>query len=74
MCLYMLFQILRSFKGLSTKIAFVRLQGNVYTNMRGDMIAFDRRSATISPLAYQVKIVCTLPSNVALANVFLGDV
>ena len=74
MCLYMLFQILWSLKGLSTKVAFVRLERNVYANVGGNMIAFDRCSATISPLAYQIKIIRAFPSNVALADMFLEDV
>ena len=67
----MLFQVLRTLEGLSTKVTFVWFQRYMDANMGSDVIAFHGGGATISPLTYQVEIVCTLAANVTLAEVLL---
>lgn len=39
--LHMLLQILRALEGLPAEFALVRLERNVDTDMRGDVVAFD---------------------------------
>ena len=74
MCLNMLLQILRPLESFTAKIAFMRLQGNVYANVRGDVIAFNSCSATVAPMTHQIEVVRALPTNMPLANVFLDSI
>ena len=57
MSLDMFLEILRAFESLATKFAFVRLQGNVNSDMRGDVVAFDGGGAALTPCAGQVEVV-----------------
>jgi hypothetical protein len=72
-CLYVLLQILGALEGLATEVAFVRLQGNVNANMRGNVITLYSGGTAVTPLASQIQVVCALATNMALANVVLGD-
>jgi hypothetical protein len=45
MSLDMLLQVLRTLKRLATELTLVRLQGNVNTNVRGDVITLDSGSS-----------------------------
>lgn len=72
MGLDMLLQILGTLEGLAAEVTLVRFKRNMDSNMRGDMVAFDSRSATATPLASQVKVVGTLAADMALTNVFLA--
>lgn len=74
MSLDVLFQILRAFESLSAEIAFVRLQRNVNTDVRCDVVTLYSRSTAISPLASQIQVVGALAPNMALTNVVLVDV
>lgn len=69
----MLLQVLRALEGLATEVAFVRFQRYVDTDMRGDMIALDGGGSTIAPLTSEVKIVCALATDMALANMVLDE-
>ena len=50
MSLDMFLEILRSFEGFAAELAFVWLQGNMDSNVRGDMVAFDRCGTAAAPL------------------------
>ena len=69
----MLLQVLRTLEGFATEVAFVRFQGYVDTDMRGDMVALDGGGTTIAPLASQVKVVRTLATDMTLANMVLDE-
>ena len=71
MGLDMLLEILRALKALAAEIALVRLQGNVNTNMRSDVVALHRGGAARVPLACEVEVVGALATNMLLANMFL---
>lgn len=49
----------------------MRLQRNVDTDVRRDVIPFNSRGAAASPLACQVKVICALSTDVTLADVIL---
>lgn len=57
MSLDVLLQILGTLKCLATKVALVGLQGNVDTDMRGDVIALDRSGAARPPSTGEAKVV-----------------
>ena len=69
--LYVLLEILRALERLTAEIALVRLQRDVYANVRSDVIAFDRGGAAVAPLAGQIQVVGALATNMALTNVIL---
>lgn len=71
MGLDVLLQILRALERLATEVAFVRLQWDVYTDMRRDVVALDCRCAAVAPLTCQVQIVSALATDMALANMIL---
>lgn len=74
MRLDMLLEILRTLERLSAKLALVRLQRYMDTDVRGDVVAFNRCGAAATPLASQVEVIRAFPTDVALANVFLKKV
>jgi hypothetical protein len=67
-------QVLRTFEGFPTEFAFVRLEGNVDSDVRGNVVTFDSRSATGSPLAGEVQVVRALTTDMALADMVLFNV
>lgn len=67
----MLLEILGALEGLSTKVALVWLQGNVDTNVRGDVVALNRCGTARVPLASQIEVVGALPTDVPLTDVIL---
>lgn len=71
MSLDMLLQVLRTLESLAAKLAFVRLQRNMYADMRSDVVALDSVGTAVGPLASQAKVVCALPSDMAFTDVFL---
>lgn len=71
MGLDVLLEILGALEGLSTEVALVWLQGNVDTNVRGDVVALDRCGTARVPLACQIEVVGALPANVPLTDVVL---
>ena len=64
-------QILRALERLPAKVTLVRLQGYMYSDVGGDVIALHRRRAAASPLARQIEVVGTFAANVTLADMFL---
>jgi len=71
MRLDMLFQILWTLECLATELAFVRLQGNMDSNVGGNVITLDGGGAALTPGAGEVEVVGGLATNMAFANVFL---
>lgn len=71
MSLDMFLEVLRAFEGFATEFTFVWFQGNVDSDVRGDVIAFDRRGAAATPLTRQVEIVGALAADVSFADMFL---
>jgi hypothetical protein len=69
-----LLQILWTLECLATKVAFVRLQRHVNTNVRSDVVSLDRGGAAIAPLAGQVQVVGALATNVTLTDVILYEI
>jgi hypothetical protein len=67
-----LFQILGALESLAAEVALVRLQGDMDTDVRGDVVTLDRGGAAVAPLAGQVEVVCALATDMAFADVVLG--
>ena len=67
----MLLEILRTFKRLAAELALVWLQRNMDANVGGDVVTLDGGSATATPLAHKVEVVCALAANVSFADVIL---
>jgi hypothetical protein len=68
-----LLEILRTLEGFAAEITLVRLQWDVNTYMRSDMIALHCRRTAVAPLACQVEVVGTLTANMTLANMVLRN-
>jgi len=49
----------------------VWLEGDMNTNMRGDMISLDSSGPALIPLARQVEVVSALATDMFLANVLI---
>ena len=64
-------EILRTLKGLSAEVAFVRLERHVNTDVRSNVISLHGSRAAATPLAGEVEIVGALATNMALADVIL---
>lgn len=73
MGLDVLLQILGPLECLATEVALVWLQGDMHTDMRGDVVALDGGSIAVAPLAGQVQVVGAFAADMALADVFLSD-
>ncbi len=71
MSLDMLLEILRTLERLSAELALVRLERNVHTDVRGDVIALDSGGSARIPLAGQVQVVGTLSTNMLLTDMLL---
>ena len=67
-----LLQVLRSFESFAAKVTFVRLERNVNTNMRSDMIALHGGCSAVAPLTRQVEIICALAANMPVTNMILN--
>jgi hypothetical protein len=71
MGLDMLLEILWSLEGLATKLALVRFQRNVNSNVRGNVIALDGGGTTLAPGAGEIEVISRLSANMAFANMLL---
>lgn len=71
MRLNMLLEVLRSLEGLSTEVTLVRLQGDMNSNVRRDVISLDRCRTAITPGAGQVQVVSAFATDMAFADMFL---
>ena len=69
----MLLQVLRTFEGLATEFASMRLQGNMDANVGGDVVSLDNGDATVTPRAGQIQIVGTLTADMIFAHMVLGS-
>ena len=71
MGLDVLLQILRALEGLSAELALVRLERDVNSDVRGNVVTLDGGCAARVPLAGKAQVVCALAANMAIANVLL---
>ena len=67
----MFLQVLRTLERLSAEVAFVWLEWDVDTNVRGNVIAFHGGRAAGTPLTGEVEVVCALAADMAFADVVL---
>jgi hypothetical protein len=67
----MLLQVLGTLEGFAAEVALVRLQGNVDSDVGGDVVALDCRSTTVAPLTRKVEVVGALAADMALAHMVL---
>lgn len=72
MGLDVLLEVLGTLERLPAGRALVRFEGDMHADMRCDVISLDRRGLTVAPLAGQVQVVGAFPTDMALADVFLG--
>lgn len=68
----MFLQVLRTLEGLATEVTFVRLQRDMDTDVRGDMVTLDGGGAAGIPPTGQIQVVCALSSDVLLTDMVLG--
>jgi len=66
-----LLEILGSLERLAAKVALVRLQGHMDTDVRCDVITLDGSGSARIPLARQVEVVGALPANMAFTDVIV---
>ena len=66
-----LLQVLRTLEGLATEVTTMRLQRDMNTDVRCDMITLDRRGMTVCPLTGEIEIVGAFTANMAFADVLL---
>ena len=64
-------EILRTLEGLATELALVWLQGNMDTDVGGDVVTLDGGGAALAPGAGQVEVVGGLAADMALADMLL---
>lgn len=69
----MLLEILGALEGLAAELAFVRLERDVNTDVRGDVITLDGGGAARVPLASEVQVVGALAADMALTDMLLGS-
>jgi len=72
MGLDVLLEILGTLERLAAKVALVRLQRDVDTDVRGDVVPLDRGGPARVPLAGEVQVVGALAANMFFTNMFLG--
>jgi hypothetical protein len=71
MGLDMFLEILRTLEGLATEFAFVWFQGNMDSNVRGDVVAFDGCRTAATPLTGQIEVVGALTADVSFTDMLL---
>lgn len=64
-------EILRALESFAAELTLVRLQGNMDTNVGGDVVTLDGCGSALTPSARQVEIVGRLAANMSLANMLL---
>lgn len=67
----MLLQILRTLEGLAAEVTLMWLEGNVDSDVRGNVVALDGGGPARAPLAGQVEVVGALATDMAFADVVL---
>ena len=73
MSLDMFLEILRTLEGLATEFAFVRLQGDMDSDMGGNLVTLDGGGSALAPGAGQIEVVRRLATDMALADMLLVD-
>jgi hypothetical protein len=71
MGLHVFLEILGTLECFPTEFTFMRLQRNVDTDVRRDMVTLNSRGAAASPLACQIEVICALSTDVTLADVII---
>ena len=71
MSLDVLLKILGSFEGFATEVALMRLEWDVNSDVRGDMVALHSGGSACTPLAGKVEVVGALAAYMTVANVVL---
>jgi hypothetical protein len=66
-----LLQILWPLESLATEIAFVRLEWDVHSNVRSDVITLDSRSPAVAPLACEIQIVGAFAADMTFTDVVI---
>ena len=64
-------QVLGTLEGLAAKLAFVRFQRDVDSDVRGDVIALDGGGSAAAPLTGQVEVVGRLAADMTFTDVLL---
>ena len=67
----MLLQVLGPFEGLPTKVASMRLQRYMDTDVRGDVVAFYNGNAAATPRTSEIEVVSAFTSDMGLADMIL---
>jgi hypothetical protein len=66
-----LLQVLGTLEGFATEVALVRLQGNVNSDVGGDVVALDCSGTAVAPLTRKVEVVGAFAADMALAHMVL---
>ena len=70
----MLLQILRTLESLSTEVTFVRLEWDVDSDVRSDMVTLYGSSAALIPTTGEVKVICAFATDqLIVRQVPLGE-
>lgn len=67
----MFLQVLGTLEALATEVTLVRLEGNMDTNVRGNVITLDGCCAAIVPATGQVQIISALATDMTLTDVII---
>jgi hypothetical protein len=70
----MLLQILGPLEWFAAELALIWLQRHMNPDVRSHLVTRDPYYTAVVPLAFQIKIVCTFPADMLLADVALGRV
>lgn len=71
MRLDVLLQVLGTLEGLAAELALVRLERDMDSDMRGNVVTLDGGGAARVPLACEAQVVCALAADMAVADVLL---
>ena len=66
-----LLQILWALERLAAEVTLIRLERDVDSNVRGDVVALDGGGSARAPLAGKIEVVGALATDMALADVVL---
>lgn len=69
----MFLEILWSLEGLAAEATSMRLQGNMNSNVRGDVVTLDGSSTTSAPPTDEIEVIRTLATDMTLADMILED-
>jgi hypothetical protein len=67
----MLLQVLRTLEGLATETALVRFEGDMDSDVRGDMITFDGAGVASFPATDEIQVIGALASDMSFTEMFL---